>query len=52
MHVEGILPANSRLVTLLSSKKVRNSLLQFQMVNKTSSFKTKLSELTAILFDV
>ena len=59
MHVEGLLPANLCLVTLLSSEKSlqfeKFHLQHVQMVNK-SRFKAKLTgnnaELTAILFDV
>ena len=46
MHVEGLLPANVCLVTLFSSEQSlqfeRFCLQPVQMVNKTSSFKTKL----------
>ena len=63
MHVEGLLPANLCLVSLLSSEQCsqfeRFCLQPVQMVNKTSSFKTKLivnnveaSQLTIIRFDV
>ena len=45
MHVEGLPPASSCLVTLLSleqcSQFERFHLQHVQMVNKTSSFKTK-----------
>ena len=46
MHVEGLLPANSYLVILLSSEQCsqfeRFCLQHIQMVTKTSKFKTKL----------
>ena len=46
MHVEGLLPANLCLITLLSSEQCsqfeRFCLQHVQMVNKTSRFKTKL----------
>ena len=45
MYVEGLLPANLCLVTLLSeqgSQFERFHLQRVQLVNKTSSFKTKL----------
>ena len=47
IHVEGLLPANLCLVTLLSleqcSQSERFRLKHVQMVNKPSSFKTKLN---------
>ena len=46
MHFEGLVSANLCLVTLLSSEQCiqfeRFRLQHIQMVNKTSSFKTKL----------
>ena len=63
MHIERLLPAKMCLVTLLSSEQClqfeRFHLQHVQMVNKTSSFKTKLTcniaevrELTKMPFDV
>ena len=43
MRVEGLLFANLYLVTLLSSEQC----FQFQMLNKTSSFKKKLTTIIA-----
>ena len=63
MHVEGLLPANSCLVTLLRSEQCsqfeRSWLEHIQMVNKTFIFKTtlignnrKVSRANHIPFDV
>ena len=62
MYVEGLLPSNLCLVTLLNSEQClqfeRFRLQHIQMVDKTSIFKTKLAimlrqaELTIIPFDV